>query len=184
MNKIINGEVFKPFLTKKNISKKIKSLGKKINSDYKNKCPIFIGALNGSFIFFADLLREINIDCEVDFLKLSSYGAEKISSGHVKLLKDLNCQVENRHIIIVEDIIDTGLSIKFMKKLIATHKPKSIAVATLLFKPESVKDKKLKLEYVGFKIPNNFVVGFGLDYAQKGRNLPEVYSIIDKKIVH
>ena len=131
--------------------------------------------------FFADLLREISIDCEIDFLKLSSYGAEKISSGHVKLLKELNCNVENRHIIIVEDIVDTGLSIQFMKTLIKTHKPKSISVATLLLKPESVKNKNLKIEYVGFEIPNDFVVGFGLDYAQKGRNLPSIYSIIDKK---
>lgn len=182
-NIIVNNETFKPFITAEQIKKRVKQLGSQINKDFKNKCPIFIGALNGSFIFFADLLREIKIDCEIDFLKLSSYGAEKISSGKVKLLKDLNCEVKNRDIIIVEDIVDTGLSIQFMKLLISTHKPKSVSVATLLLKPESVKDKKLKLEYIGFKIPNNFVVGYGLDYAQKGRNLPQVYSIIDKKIV-
>ena len=183
-NVIVNDEEFAPFISAKKIRKRVKDLGARINSDYKNKAPIFIGALNGSFIFFADLLREIKIDCEIDFLKLSSYGAEKISSGRVKLLKDLNCQVEGRHIIIVEDIVDTGLSIQFMKMLIKSHNPKSVSVATLLLKPESVKDKKLKIEYVGFKIPNNFVVGYGLDYAQKGRNLPQVYSIIEKKIVN
>ena len=110
--------ILKEYISKEKISRRIKQIAKKINKDYKGKNPIFIGILNGSFIFLSDLIREIKIECEIDFLKLSSYGDEKISSGNVTLLKDLNCQIENRDIIIVEDIVDSGLSLKFIKKII------------------------------------------------------------------
>jgi hypoxanthine phosphoribosyltransferase len=136
--------------------------------------PIFIGVLNGSFIFFADLIREITIDCEMDFIKLSSYGDAKISSGDVRVLKDLNCQVENRDIVIVEDIVDSGLSIDFLKRLIISQNPRSVKVVTLLYKKESVR-YPIEMDYVGFEIPNLFVIGYGLDYAQKVRNLRHIY---------
>jgi hypoxanthine phosphoribosyltransferase len=138
--------------------------------------PVFIGILNGSFIFFADLIREITIDCEVDFLKLSSYGDAKISSGDVHLLKDLNCQVEGRDIIIVEDVVDSGLSMQYIHDLITRQNPASFKVVTLLYKPESVKTN-VQLDYVGFTIPPNFVVGYGLDYAQRERNLKSIYKL-------
>ncbi len=175
----VNNEKFAPYITEKQIRERIQQLGKKLSKDYKEKTPIFIGILNGSFIFFADLIREIDIDCEVDFLKLSSYGDAKVSSGNVHLLKDLNCQVMGRHIIIVEDIIDSGLSIDFIKRLILAQNPKSFAVVSLLYKTKAVKID-FPIEYIGFKIPNDFVVGYGLDYAQRGRNIPAVYKIVDK----
>ncbi|MFA6468476.1 MAG: hypoxanthine phosphoribosyltransferase [Bacteroidota bacterium] len=175
----VNNEEFAPYIDQKKIGARIKQLGKKISKDYKGKSPIFIGILNGSFIFFSDLIRQITIDCEVDFLKLSSYGDAKVSSGNVHLLKDLNCQVMDRHIIIVEDIIDSGLSIDFIKRVVMAQNPKSFSVVSLLYKTKAVKIN-FPIEYIGFKIPNDFVVGYGLDYAQKGRNIPAVYKIVEK----
>ncbi|HTX17556.1 MAG TPA: hypoxanthine phosphoribosyltransferase [Bacteroidota bacterium] len=173
---VVNKERFKLYLSEKKIRERVRELGKKLNRDYRGKVPIFIGVLNGSFIFFADLIREITIDCEVDFFKLSSYGDAKISSGEVRLLKDLNCEVTGRDIIIVEDIVDSGLSIDFIRKLILQQNPRSFAVVTLLYKKDAVKIPN-SIEYIGFKIPSDFVIGYGLDYAQKVRNLPAVYKL-------
>ena len=173
---VVNKERFKLYLSEKKIRERVRELGKKLNRDYRGKVPIFIGVLNGSFIFFADLIREITIDCEVDFFKLSSYGDAKISSGEVRLLKDLNCEVTGRDIIIVEDIVDSGLSIDFIRKLILQQNPRSFAVVTLLCKKDAVKIPN-SIEYIGFKIPSDFVIGYGLDYAQKVRNLPAVYKL-------
>ena len=167
------------FISRKTISGRIKKLAKKINSDYKGKKPIFIGILNGSFIFLSDLIREIKVDCEIDFLKLSSYGDEKISSGKVTMLKDLNCEIENRDIIIVEDIVDSGLSVNFIKAIIEEKKPSSLRFASLLFKKEMSK-LDFKIDYIGFKIDNKFVVGYGLDYAQQYRNLNAIYVLHSK----
>jgi hypoxanthine phosphoribosyltransferase len=172
----INNDKFIEYITEEEIQKKIKELAEKVNEDFEGKSPIFIGILNGAFMFLSDFIREIKIDCEVDFFKLSSYGDEKISSGNVKLLKDLNCQVKNRHIIIVEDIIDSGLSIKFIKKLIEAQEPASLRVVTLLFKPKNAKID-FEVDYVGFVIPNKFVIGYGLDCAQRYRNLRSIYVI-------
>lgn len=173
---IVNNERFIPFLSEKKIESRVKQLAKQINKDYKGRVPIFIGVLNGSFIFFADLIREITIDCEVDFLKLSSYGDAKITSGDVRLIKELNCQVTDRDIIVVEDIVDSGLSIDFMKKLIMQQLPKSFSVVTLLFKKD-VARIDFPLDYVGFIIPSHFVIGYGLDYGQKVRNLKSIYRL-------
>lgn len=178
-NVIVNNEEFEPYITAPALKKRIKELGAKLSKDFKGKTPIFIGVLNGSFIFFADLIREVSIECEVDFLKLSSYGDAKVSSGNVHLLKDLNCQVMGRDIIVVEDIIDSGLSIDFIQRLLKAQKPKSVSIVSLLYKPKAVKID-LTVKYIGFKIPNDFVVGYGLDYAQKGRNIPAVYKIVEK----
>ncbi|MGO9480272.1 MAG: hypoxanthine phosphoribosyltransferase [Candidatus Kryptoniota bacterium] len=174
----VNNERFRIFITEDEIKKRIGELAKEISANYAGITPIFIGVLNGSFIFFADLIREIKIDCEIDFFKLSSYGDAKISAGNVKLLKDLNCQVTNRDIIIVEDIIDSGLSIDFIEKLMIERKPRSFSVVTLLFKSDCVKID-FKVDYIGFQIPDHFVIGYGLDYAQKARNLRSIY-ILDK----
>jgi hypoxanthine phosphoribosyltransferase len=176
----VNGDRFAVMISERRIRAKVKQLAKQIGKDYKGTVPVFIGILNGSFIFFADLIREVTIDCEVDFLKLSSYGDAKISSGNVRLLKDLNCQVEGRDIIIVEDIVDSGLSMEYIRNLIMAHHPRSFRVVTLLYKKESVK-VPTRIDYVGFTIPGDFVLGYGLDYAQRMRNLKAVYRLTGKK---
>ena len=172
----IQGDRFVPYLTAESIQQRIAELAKSMNSDLEGQTPIFICVLNGAFMFFADLVRQITIDCEVDFLKLSSYGEKKISSGNVELVKDLNCEVDGRNIVLVEDIVDTGYSVEFMKKWIQRKNPASLKIVTLLHKPESTKVPHV-LDYVGFEIPKKFVVGFGLDYAQKARNLPAIYIL-------
>ncbi|MGE5436654.1 MAG: hypoxanthine phosphoribosyltransferase [Syntrophothermus sp.] len=176
-DKIIIGEdVFVPYLTEEVIQKRIKELGKQISEEYKDKTPVFIGVLNGAFIFLADLIKNVTIDCEIDFFKLSSYGDSKISSGQVTLVKELNCDVNGRDLIIVEDIVDTGLSIKFIEQLISSHTPSSMKVVSLLLKPNSL-IYDVKIDYIGFEIPSKFVLGYGLDYAQKYRNLRSIYVL-------
>jgi hypoxanthine phosphoribosyltransferase len=159
------------------IRTRITELAARINQTYAGRVPIFIGILNGSFIFLADLIREITVDCEIDFFKLSSYGDAKISSGQVRLLKDLNCQVKHRDILVVEDIVDSGLSIAFIKKLIEKENPASLAFVSLLVK-KGLPKIDFPIDYVGFEIPPDFVIGYGLDYAQKVRNLRSVYRIV------
>ncbi len=176
-DQIITGkEVFVPFLEEGKIQSRITELGKQITKDYQGKTPVFIGVLNGAFLFLADLIKNIKIDCEIDFFKLSSYGDEKISSGKVTLLKELNCDVTGRDIVIVEDIVDSGLSIKFIEDLIMRHNPASMKVCSLLVKPDSLK-YNVKIHYIGFNIPSKFVIGYGLDYAQKYRNLRSIYVL-------
>jgi hypoxanthine phosphoribosyltransferase len=176
----INSDRFTLYLSEEQIKARVKELAERLNNDYRGKVPIFIGILNGSFIFFADLIREITIDCEVDFLKLSSYGDAKISSGQVRLLKDLNCQVNGRDIIVVEDVVDSGISIDFMKRLVQKEHPASFRVVTLLLK-KSVAKVDFPIDYVGFEIPPEFVIGYGLDYAQKVRNLKSIYRLAPKE---
>lgn len=172
----INGEKFIPLIGEEQIQKRVAELADEISKDYQGKTPILIGVLNGAFIFMADLLKKINIEVEVDFFKLSSYGDSKISSGLVKLVKDLSCNPNQRDIIIVEDIVDSGLSIKYIKELFKNYKPKTMKVVSLLLKPESLK-YDVKIDYIGFKIPSQFVIGYGLDYQQKLRNLPSIYVL-------
>jgi hypoxanthine phosphoribosyltransferase len=173
---ILGDNKFIPFISEEAIQARIKELGKQISSEYKGKVPVFIGVLNGSFIFMSDLLRNISIDCEVDFFKLSSYGDEKITSGKVSLVKELSCDVTGRDLIIVEDIVDSGLSVKFIEDMISLHNPASMKIAAFLFKPNSLR-YNVKIDYIGFEIPSKFVIGYGLDYAQKYRNLKSVYII-------
>jgi hypoxanthine phosphoribosyltransferase len=163
-------------LSEEQIQSRVKELGEQIANEYAGKLPIFIGILNGSFMFMADLLKNINLSCEMDFFKLSSYGDSKISSGKVKLLKELNADIIDRNIVIVEDIVDTGLSLKYIEEIMEHYKPASVKVATLLFKPNSLK-YNVKIDYIGFEIPDKFVIGYGLDYGQKYRNLRSIYSL-------
>lgn len=172
----VNGDTFVTMIGERRIKTRVRQLARQISKDYRGSVPVFIGVLNGSFIFFADLIREVTIDCEVDFLKLSSYGDAKISSGNVRLLKDLNCQVEGRDIIIVEDIVDSGLSMQYIKSLITRENPKSFRIVTLLYKTLPVKTA-VQIDYIGFTIPKDFVIGYGLDYAQRMRNLKGIYRI-------
>ncbi len=173
---IVGEEVFSKYLDEQKIQNRVKELADTISKDYAGKVPVFIGVLNGSFIFMSDLVKNVTVDCEIDFFKLSSYGDEKISSGKVRLVKQLNCDVNGRDLIIVEDIIDSGLSIKFTEELIEHHHPASMKVASLLVKPNSLK-YDVKIDYIGFEIPSKFVIGYGLDYAQKYRNLSSIYIL-------
>ena len=172
----VNGERFVRMLTERRIKTRVRALARTISADYRGRVPVFIGVLNGSFIFFADLIREMTIDCEVDFLKLSSYGDAKISTGNVRLLKNLDCQVTGRDIIIVEDIVDSWLSIQYIRDLILRQNPASFRIVTLLYKKEAAR-VSVPLDYVGFTIPKDFVIGYGLDYAQRERNLRAIYRL-------
>jgi len=171
-----NGENFKVFINKDQIEARLSLLGEQIDKDYGGLKPIFIGILNGSYIFLSDLMRNVSIPCEVDFMKLSSYGDAKVSSGNVTELKHIDAKLKNRHVILVEDIIDTGLSMKYMIERMAEYEPASVKVVTLLHKKEATKHE-VQIDYVGFEIPDKFVLGYGLDYAQEGRNLAQIYVI-------
>lgn len=171
-----NGEIFKVFITKEQIEARISLLGKQLDREYDGKKPIFIGILNGSFIFLADLMRMVSVPCEVDFMKLSSYGDEKVSSGNVTELKHIDAKLKDRHVILVEDIVDTGLSMKYMIERMKQYEPASVKVVTLLHKKDATQHD-VQIDYVGFEIPTKFVLGYGLDYAQEGRNLAQIYVL-------
>ncbi|MDX1546851.1 MAG: hypoxanthine phosphoribosyltransferase [Rhodothermales bacterium] len=173
---VCRGERFRIYLDEDAIQQRIAELGRQISREYEGQTPILIGVLNGSFMFIADLMRAIDIDCEVDFWKLSSYGAEKVSSGRVRELKKVDAELEGRHVIVVEDIVDTGLSMRYILDRMQEHNPASLRVVTLLHKPDATKTD-VQLDYVGFEIPKIFVLGYGLDYGQLGRNLPEIYIL-------
>jgi len=172
----INGDRFTVYLTDEQIQKRTKEIGEALSRDFKDKQPIFIGVLNGAFIFLADLMRNVSIPCEVDFLKLSSYGDEKVSSGQVRDLKEIDADIEDRHIIFVEDIVDTGLSMKYLVDKMSVYKPASTTIVSLLHKKDAT-EHNVVIDYTGFEIPNLFVLGYGLDYAQIGRNLAQIYIL-------
>ncbi|MDP6611838.1 MAG: hypoxanthine phosphoribosyltransferase [Candidatus Marinimicrobia bacterium] len=157
------------------VNKRVKEIAADISQKYNDETPILIGILNGSFIFCADLMRAMDIDCEIDFIKVSSYTGTE-SKGTVRLRKDISADITNRHVIIVEDIIDSGLTIKFIRDRMQEAGPKSVAIVTLLLKPDIAK-LDFDIEWVGFEIPPDFVVGYGLDYDQKLRNLKGVYCL-------
>ena len=162
----------KLLLSESEIKKRVKELADKISADYKDKTPIFVGILNGSYVFMADLLRELSIQVEVDFVKIRSYDGDS-STGTIKFRKDISADIDNRDVIIVEDIIDSGFTINFLVNRLRESGPKSVAVATALYKKEVAK-LDFEVEYVGFEIPPEFVVGYGLDYNEKYRNLKDV----------
>ncbi|HHP7239111.1 hypoxanthine phosphoribosyltransferase [Longibacter sp.] len=170
------GDRFRLYLDSDRIRQRIAEIGRQISNEYEGKTPILISVLNGAFMFTADLMRTIDIDCEVDFIKLSSYGDEKVSSGQVHELKSVDADLDGRDVIVVEDIVDTGLSMQFMMNRLDDYNPKSVRVATLLHKPAST-EPDLTLDYVGFEIPDLFVIGYGLDYGQIARNLPDIYIL-------
>ena len=158
-------------------------MGKKITEDYKNSNLMLVTVLKGAVVFLADVMREIDVPAEIDFMVVSSYGAGVKSSGVVKIVKDLDVPLEGKDILIVEDILDSGLTLSYIKELLASRGPKSIRIATLLDKP-SRRKVDLQADYVGFSVPDEFVIGYGLDYDEKYRNLPyigilkpEVYSV-------
>ena len=162
-------------ITEEEIQRRIREMGRQISTDYAGRTVTLVGILKGSFIFMADLIRAISpeIPVEVDFMSVSSYGVATTTSGTVHIEKDLGISIDGKDVIIVEDIVDTGLTLLHVYNIFSARKAQSLRVATLLEKPGNSKYNR-PLDYVGFKIPNKFVVGFGLDYAQRLRNLPDI----------
>jgi hypoxanthine phosphoribosyltransferase len=168
---------FKPFISEEELQVAIKKVAQNINKDYKGKTPIFLGVLNGSFMFMGDLMKSINLDCFTSFVKMASYEGTE-STGKINELIGLNEDIEGKDIILVEDIVDTGNTLVKLYEILGEKKPKSIKIATLLYKPEAYK-KSHKIDYVGKEIPNAFVLGYGLDYDGLGRNLSSIYVLKD-----
>lgn len=158
------------------IRERVLKMGAEITRDYKGEEILIVGILKGSFVFMADLIRAIDGPVHVDFMDVSSYGASTETSGEVRILKDLDVSIEGRHVLVVEDIIDTGLTLKYILSLLQKRHPKSLNVCTLLDKP-SRRQTDVVAKYNGFAIPDRFVVGYGLDYAERYRNLPGVYVL-------
>ena len=172
----VQGERFRRYLSAERIQDRIAEMGDTITRDYAHTTPILVSVLNGAFMYTADLMRAIDTDCEIDFIKLSSYGDAKVSSGEVHELKSVDADLEEHDALIVEDIVDTGLSMEFIKRRLQEHNPASLRVATLLHKPTAT-EPDLTLDYVGFRIPDLFVIGYGLDYGQLARNLADIYIL-------
>ncbi len=172
----IQGERYVELISEKQIKRRVKELAQQLSDEYREKCPILVGVLNGAFIFLSDLIREMDIESEVDFVKISSYGGGKVSSGQIKAKKQFDSHVDGRHVIVVEDIADSGRSIKFLERMFKDSRPASLKFVSFLLKEDNaVVD--FKLDYVGFNIPTKFVVGYGLDFDQKFRNLKSIYVI-------
>jgi hypoxanthine phosphoribosyltransferase len=163
----------KPLITKEEIEAKLTELGAQITEDYKGESVLLVGVLRGAFMIMADLARKIDLPVEFDFMAVSSYGASTQTSGVVRILKDLDEEIEGRHVLIVEDIIDSGLTLNYLLKSLKVRRPASLEIATLLLK-EGIQRVPIDVKYVGFAIGPEFVVGYGLDYAGKYRNLPYV----------
>ena len=160
-------------ISEEEIQKKVKELGSQLTEEYKDRFPLAIGVLKGATLFMADLLKRIDTHLEMDFMDVSSYGKSTVSSGEVKIIKDLDASVEGRDILIIEDIIDSGLTLSYLVELFYYRKAKSVKIVTLLDKPTGRK-ADIQADYVGFIVPDAFVVGYGLDYAEKYRNLPYI----------
>jgi hypoxanthine phosphoribosyltransferase len=173
-------DIEKTLISEEEIQKKVAELGAQISHDYKDRFPLAIGILKGAMLFMGDLLKRVDTYLEMDFMDVSSYGKSTVSSGEVKIIKDLDTSVEGRDILIIEDIIDSGLTLSYLVELFHYRKAKSVKIVTLLDKPTGRKSD-IKADYVGFVVPDAFVVGYGLDYAEKYRNLPYI-GVLKPKI--
>ena len=178
----MNQDLARVLISEEELQKRIAELGRQVAADYADKEPIFIGVLKGVVNFFTDMVRATPIRCQYEFMAVSSYGSGTSTSGTVKLLKDVTCDIKGRHVVILEDILDSGLTLKFVTEHLLSMEPASLKICTLLDKPERRK-VDVYADYIGFTIPNEFVVGYGLDYQEFYRNLPyigvlkpEVYS--------
>lgn len=183
MNDNMKEDVLLVLLSEDEIREKVRELGGKITADYKNSNLMLVTVLKGAVVFLADLMRQIDVPAEIDFMVVSSYGSGVKSSGVVKIVKDLDVPLAGKDILIVEDILDSGLTLSYIKELLESRGPRSIRIATLLDKP-SRRKVDLQADYIGFSVPDEFVIGYGLDYDEKYRNLPyigilkpEVYSV-------
>ena len=166
-------DVEEVLITSKEIEDKVREIGGRITEDYRGEKPLLIGVLRGAVVVMSDLMRNIDLQCELDFMDISSYGSGTSSSGVVRILKDLEEDITDRHVLIVEDIIDTGLTISYLMRSLLARKPASLEICALLSKP-SRRRVKLDVRYLGFEVPDEFVVGYGLDYAGAYRNLPDI----------
>ena len=160
---------------------RIRELGAELSSDYAGRELLLVGVLKGAVFFMADLMRSLSVPCEIDFMAISSYGAATDSSGVVRILKDLDAPIEDRHVLIVEDIIDSGLTLQYLVRNLRARNPASLEVCALLTKPER-REIDVPVRYVGFEIPNKFVIGYGLDFAERYRNLPYV-GVLDEHLL-
>jgi hypoxanthine phosphoribosyltransferase len=167
----IVSDIKEVLISEERIQARVDELAQELTRDYQGKSPVLVGVLNGAFVFLADLMRRLSFDCTVDFVAWSSYGKDTSSSGVFRIMKDLETNVESKHVLIVEDIIDTGLTLHYLLDTIRARKPASVKVVALLDKP-SRRRIEAKADYLGFQVPDAFVVGYGLDFAQSYRNLP------------
>lgn len=166
-------DIEKVLITEEEIKMKVTELGSILTNDYRDQFPLLVGVLKGALPFMADLMKRIDTYVEIDFMDVSSYGNQTVSSGEVKIIKDLDASVEGRDILIIEDIIDSGLTLSYLAELLRYRKAKSVKIVTLLDKPAGRK-VNIQADYVGFEVPDEFVVGYGLDFAEKYRNLPYI----------
>jgi len=169
------GEVLVPA---EDLQRRVRELGAEISRDYEGRDLVMIGVLKGAVLFLADLMRELTVACEIDFMAVSSYGSSTDSSGVVRILKDLEASIEGRDVLLIEDIVDSGLTLHYLLKNLRARNPRSLEVCALLTKPER-RRVELPIRYVGFEIPNRFAIGYGLDHAQRHRNLPYV-AVLDE----
>jgi hypoxanthine phosphoribosyltransferase len=160
------------------LSARVAELGAEISADYEGRDLLLIGVLKGAVFFMADLMRKLTIPCEVDFMAISSYGASTDSSGVVRILKDLDINIEGRHVLVVEDIIDSGLTLSYLMRNLESREPATLEICALLTKPHR-REIEVPVRYVGFEIPNRFVIGYGLDFGERYRNLPYVAVLSD-----
>lgn len=172
----IKDKTFETSMSETEIKARVKELAQQISKDMEGKNPLFLGVLNGAFVFAADLMREMTIPCEISFVKLASYQGT-MSTGTIKEIMGINEDISGRTVIILEDIVETGLTIKQMIESLGTRGPASVSVCTLFFKPEKL-SVDLNLDYVAFRIPNDFILGYGLDYDQQGRGLKDLYTLV------
>ncbi len=165
-------------ITADELQARIRELGREITADYSGREVLLVGVLKGAVFFMADLMRHLKVPCEIDFMAISSYGASTDSSGVVRILKDLDINIEGRHVLVVEDIIDSGLTLSYLVRNLESREPASLEVCTLLTKTAR-REMEVDVRYVGFEIPNKFVIGYGLDFAERYRNLPYVGVLHD-----
>lgn len=168
---------FEPSISEETVQAEVKRIADDMNRDLAEKNPIFLGILNGAFMFASDLFKQITIPCQITFLKLASYDGTRTTDS-VKQLIGINQDLKDRTIVVLEDIVDTGITLDTIIRQLSGYEPKEILVATMLHKPDALK-MDVKLDYVGIEIPNDFVLGYGLDYNGYGRNLPEIYTLVD-----
>jgi hypoxanthine phosphoribosyltransferase len=163
------------------LQERVAALGREVSADYASRDLLLIGVLKGAVFFMADLMRHVTVPCEVDFMAISSYGASTDSSGVVRILKDLDINIEGRHVLVVEDIIDSGLTLSYLVRNLEARGPASLEICALLTKPDR-REMDVPVRYIGFEIPDRFVIGYGLDFAERYRNLPYVAVLSDELI--
>ena len=166
-------DLAKILISKEDIEKRVKEIGAQITRDYQGESVLMVGILRGAVVFFSELVKNVDLDVRFDFMVVSSYGSGSTSSGEVRIIKDISQPIEGKNVLIIEDIIDTGNTLKNLKRMLLTRNPKSLKIVSLLDKP-SRRKVEMEGDYVGFVVPNEFVVGYGLDYDEKYRNLPEI----------